>query len=900
MKDGPPITFPFGPGVLDAVKWCVFRRAERVDAALTGDGDIDLLIAPRAHDAVTGALRAAGAVRGRPHPCHDNAVPNREEWFYLDPARGKPVHLDLQFGIRVGPRYAKTFEALDLVDAEPFSSIETAQATMPVANPIFQVKLALAKAAFRTRSLFPFGSVRVSLDVPLPDDSFVVAGVRLRPRPDRGGARVNARDLARLRASISRRNGAGVTTSVRVWASHIRRLACYKISRGLDLVGFTPTPNRQPAGGGLVVSLLGPDGMGKSSQSERLLKTFSAVFATRSCYLGSSGLLSTIVLALRSARPSIASKPSEPRARPQSWTSKLVDAARAGWGVWLAHYRLRAVRRAKRLARRGYIVISDRWPQDRERGLLDGPIRREIPVSWGWVDRLYAHEARLYSRIGAYAPDISFHLIAPYDVAEARKPGELTLDGYEKRVNLLAACRKARRSQTFKVDAAEPFEDVHRALLTQIWAHLVAASTSVRENDPTSAQKRIWSPLYYSVGGQIVHTLGQLGVLASLSHLKGIEAVGAFGLAISLVTPIFILGNMGLRTTQAIDQRGEFTFPEYAGFRIITSLTALVLSVGVGLFFTAGTEVLPILLLYSVAKAFESISGLAYGTFLRAERVELVFRSFLIRSVATVVVFSSLLWIGAPVWTAFLAQVGVWSVVALGLDLPSAWKVNGTQPGEIVFDRRNIMAIARRTFPVGGTGVLIGLQPALLRIFVEGYLGLAALGIFTNIGAIFQAGAMISNAIRQFLSARFSKLLLIADPGSTCRTIIVLVSAILVASALGLGFAVFLGDAFLLVVFGQETSRHGDLLILVALALAFRLLSAVTISLGHAYNRAFSLFLQEIFYIGVLVVLSLLLMPTVGLLAPGWIILITSALRFATGGIAASQDILGSRKERVG
>src|SRR5690606_31511651 len=66
--------------------------------------------------------------------------------------------------------------------------------------------------------------------------------------------------------------------------------------------------------------------------------------------------------------------------------------------------------------------------------------------------------------------------------------------------------------------------------------------------------------LVYSLVGTGFYLLTQLGVLSGLSHLRGPVAVGEFGLALALTTPLFALANMGLRTAQAVDVTEQFAF----------------------------------------------------------------------------------------------------------------------------------------------------------------------------------------------------------------------------------------------------------------------------------------------------------------------------------------------------
>lgn len=412
------------------------------------------------------------------------------------------------------------------------------------------------------------------------------------------------------------------------------------------------------------------------------------------------------------------------------------------------------------------------------------------------------------------------------------------------------------------------------------------------------------SRIGYASVGQIVYSLGQLGVLSSLSLLSGPEAAGMFGYALAIVTPIFVLANMGLRTVQVVDQERNFHMHEYVAYRCVTTLLALTLCIIIAFAFVDHPTVRLIVLLYAIAKTFESVSQLSYGTFEASERFDLVFTSLATRSVLTFVAFVSLLFLGAPVWAAFFAQMVVWAVTAFLLDVRAVSQLVGkeTQLRPSISISR-LMALFRRSAPIGGTGFLSGLQLALLRIFIEAQMGLVALGIFTNISYVFHAGAMLANTIRHVLVARFAKLRVKGDSSATLRivgfTFLILISLVL----LGLGFVYILGEPLLNILFGEETAAENSLFIIVSIALAFRVLSSIPTSLIHAYGGTTGQFLREAFFVFLVIILSQIIIPQVGLSGAGWILVVVSGLRFLADGTRVAlrwrlrQNVLGYAKD---
>ncbi|TGV64794.1 hypothetical protein EN801_045700, partial [Mesorhizobium sp. M00.F.Ca.ET.158.01.1.1] len=89
------------------------------------------------------------------------------------------------------------------------------------------------------------------------------------------GLMANRRDLARLRRSIREACGFAGGYGIADAVVHLARKTSYLALRALQrLMPGTFPPKRRPAAGGFVVALVGPDGMGKSTQADRLTRIF--------------------------------------------------------------------------------------------------------------------------------------------------------------------------------------------------------------------------------------------------------------------------------------------------------------------------------------------------------------------------------------------------------------------------------------------------------------------------------------------------------------------------------------------------------------------------------------------------------------------------------------------------
>ncbi len=393
-------------------------------------------------------------------------------------------------------------------------------------------------------------------------------------------------------------------------------------------------------------------------------------------------------------------------------------------------------------------------------------------------------------------------------------------------------------------------------------------------------KEKLFSKASYSIFGQVFYMIGQLAILSSLSHFRGIEAAGVFGLAISIVTPTFVFANMGLRTAQGADQANEINFANFFCFRLFSSSTALLICILASFIFADSQDVALIIILYASAKFAETFSEVSYGAYEKNGRFDFVFQSLLLRSILTLIMFVSILAVGFPLWAAFFAQLFVWTLVAVFYDLPRARSFEPDSNGNLFSpDFRVLKSIFKKAAPMGGTNFLIGSHLSILRIYIESTMGLAALGVFTNISYIFQAGSMVGNSIKHILVPQYSKGIRNGDEAGIQRLYDASRLLILAGSIAGIIFVIFFGELFLKILFGRETGEYVDLLLVICLALSFRTLGAVPQSLVIAKAKTMSQFFREFLYASFTLALSFVFIKSVGLNAAGWILVVVVGLR---------------------
>ncbi|WP_310467433.1 lipopolysaccharide biosynthesis protein [Sphingomonas sp.] len=417
--------------------------------------------------------------------------------------------------------------------------------------------------------------------------------------------------------------------------------------------------------------------------------------------------------------------------------------------------------------------------------------------------------------------------------------------------------------------------------MTQPAEHLSQPASPAAGGDPRAHNKlRLGSSILYAVGGQFGYLLTQMIILAALARLRGPEAVGEFGVALALTTPFFMFANMAGKSSQASDVTQRYSFAEYAGLTAFSATVAAAASIATGLLLASGGA-LQIVVIVALAKIFEAVSNLAYGTYQQFGRVDRLAASLVFRGAVTVPAFVGMLLLGFSTGLAFTAQLLVWSMVALLVDYPRASRMAS---GRVVMPSARVVRLARltrETAPLGASYLLNSLLVSLPRMAVERSLGLSAVGLLTVVNYFQQAGTVLAGSISQMLVNRFARLRHANAEHELRSSKLAIFALAAVCSVAGLGLAYFAGEWILRTFFGAAFGAAHELLVLVMVAVSAKLFSMVPHSQLHAERRFNFLLVRELATVIVCALLLAILVPRAGLLGAGYAIVGASLFRLA-------------------
>jgi len=322
-----------------------------------------------------------------------------------------------------------------------------------------------------------------------------------------------------------------------------------------------------------------------------------------------------------------------------------------------------------------------------------------------------------------------------------------------------------------------------------------------------------------------VYSASQWLIIVLLSRLASVRSVGQYASAIAITTPIVLLAGLQLRDVLATDVRREHSYGDYLGLRLAALGAALVAVAAAALLAAPDREGLWTIGLVGLAKVFESVSDLHYGALQRHERMDRVAQSILLRSLGGLAAFLlGLLLTGSAAGGAGALAL-VWAAVALGPDrrfvrsLPLV-AAAGAGPR---FERRRLLALLRRTAPLGVVLMLVSLQTNVPRYFIEQRLGTEDLGIFAAMASLFIAGNLFVNAVAQSVAPRLARAFAERDWPRFRRDVLSMLAGALAVGLGGAALAAWLGRPLLALLFGATYAEHSQVFTLLMLlgALAY-------------------------------------------------------------------------------
>ncbi len=471
------------------IDYCYWKSGRRIAAALSGESDLDLLVAKADCDRTLPLLFARGFRLFASVPPHDDA--GIMSFLGHDEPSGRIIHVHLHVRLGLGSSLLKMWRP-------PWESTVLAHAVAHVSMPIRVLDPATEAILALTRCCLEFDRLDVvalrqwrAMVAKFAADRAALAPLLNRATVRSRAAALMGEDLAeeasaaacspappakrlcrRLRARMAAyRDGSVGGNRLRL----VLRSAVFLSRAANKRVIHAPRPwSRRAQAGGAVVAVLGVDGSGKSTLVRALRDWLGAEADVLPLYFGTGdGRPSLLLWPLKVMVPLVRKVlPRKPAGGSHGAVSDrppgpLYGALITVWASVLAVEKRRKLKLARRAADRGMLVIADRFPQDQIAEFNDGPLltrQRRVPAA------LRRFEARSYDLANRLAPDLVIKLRASPELIAQREP-DMDAAVVRRRVEQVMQLDFP-RSRVAVLDAGQSLEAVIAAAKREVWALL--------------------------------------------------------------------------------------------------------------------------------------------------------------------------------------------------------------------------------------------------------------------------------------------------------------------------------------------------------------------------------------------------------------------------------------------
>jgi O-antigen/teichoic acid export membrane protein len=266
----------------------------------------------------------------------------------------------------------------------------------------------------------------------------------------------------------------------------------------------------------------------------------------------------------------------------------------------------------------------------------------------------------------------------------------------------------------------------------------------------------------WTFGGTLVYSAAQWAMLAFISKIGTSYLVGQFALGLAVAAPVYMLTNMQLRTLQATDAKGIYSFPDYFGLRILASGAGLAVVMLLALLNGGGRETKLVVVAIGMAKCFESLSDAIYGLCQKHERMKFISISLSIKGVGSVVAVGVLLRFTHNLFEASCGMAAWWLLLFFLIDLRWAARLARVEPHHPrrwlpAFDPRTLRRLFVNAFPMGIQTMIASLAVNIPRYVIDHDLGTAMLGKYVAMAYFMVAGHTVIAAVGNSVQAPLSR-----------------------------------------------------------------------------------------------------------------------------------------------
>jgi O-antigen/teichoic acid export membrane protein len=252
----------------------------------------------------------------------------------------------------------------------------------------------------------------------------------------------------------------------------------------------------------------------------------------------------------------------------------------------------------------------------------------------------------------------------------------------------------------------------------------------------------------------LVYAASQWGVLILATKLSNVENVGRLALGLAVATPIMTFLGASLKVFITVDIEHKYTFPDYFFVRALTSLTGIMVIILFGFVSRYSLDTFFVLVWIGVVKVIEGFQEVCWGINQRADFMDPVGISRLLRSIACIVSVWLGLWLTHNLIASILIWAASWLFILVIYDLPKAKNLE-VLAGRIKMDSiQNILVAVMPLAVIAGLG---SLNDKATQYQIAAILGETAVGYYSPLAYVVQGIGLVVVSITETATPRLAK-----------------------------------------------------------------------------------------------------------------------------------------------
>lgn len=321
---------------------------------------------------------------------------------------------------------------------------------------------------------------------------------------------------------------------------------------------------------------------------------------------------------------------------------------------------------------------------------------------------------------------------------------------------------------------------------------------------------RIVKNTVFYMAGLFIYLFSQWIMSILVVRLSGsYEEAGVFGTALSVTNVFFIISSFSLRNYQVSDINEKFSDSEYVTFRVITCGISILVLLFYLLIMQYSLYTSLSVLCYMLIKIAESVVDVIHGIFQKNWRLDLACKSYTIRGIANLVVFSATEYAFKNLVLSLLLTAVVSLMCTLVIDIRYCRSMFDIT---ISFKNQRLIKLLRCGLPLFIHGLLSTLIYNIPRIIAQKVCGEELFGYYASVAAptviIQLAVSSVFSPCITVMSAQYQK-----QDKKLFKTIAGIQGLIIAMGLIAAAGFSLLGNWFLESMFGKEILLYTDLLI---------------------------------------------------------------------------------------